>query len=294
MPKQVVYVTRPVLPPRSEIDGFLDKIWDSRFVTNGGPLHHEFETALAKYLDVPYVTLVANATLGCMLALRSLNITGEIITPAFSFVATAHAASWAGADLVFADIDPNTLNIDPEDVERRITPRTRAILAVHCYATPCDTDALADIARRHGLALIYDSAHCFAATDSGGSLLRHGDLSVVSFHATKVFSTLEGGAIISHDAKTKQALDQLTNYGIVDENTVTAIGLNAKMSEFNADVGLAQLPYLRDDIAKRKNVTHRYWDRLKDVPGLRCVCPPESWANGSFSRPSNPTSARVD
>lgn len=285
MPDKDIYVTRPTLPPRKEIDALLDSIWSSHFLTNGGPIHQRFETALAEYLDVPHVTLVVNATLGCMVAMRHLGVTGEVITPAFSFVATAHSATWAGADIVFADIDPTTLNIDPEDVERRITPQTRAILAVHCYANPCDTEALADIAKRHKLSLIYDAAHCFGATDAGGSLLRHGDLSVVSFHATKVFNTFEGGAIISHDPQTKQALDRLCNYGIVDEKHIETVGLNAKMSELHATIGLAQLPHVADDISRRGVVSHRYYDRLKSVPGLRFVCPPDQPGRNYYNFP---------
>lgn len=285
MPEKNIYVTRPSLPPREEVDALLDDIWSSRFVTNSGPIHQRFETALAEYLDVPYVTLVANATLGCMISMRHLNVTGEVITPAFSFVATAHAATWAGADIVFAEIDPTTLNIDPEDVERRITPQTSAILAVHCYANPCDTEALADIAKRHKLALIYDGAHCFGAEDAGGSLLRHGDLSVVSFHATKVFSTFEGGAIISHHAQTKMELDRLRNYGIVDEMRVEATGLNAKISELHAAVGLAQLPHVANDISRRAAISNRYYDKLKSVQGLRFVCPPDQPGRNHYNFP---------
>lgn len=282
---KILYVTRPSLPPRKEVDSLLESVWESRFVTNGGAVHQRFAAALATYLDVPFVTPVANATLGIMLALRHLGISGEVITPAFSFVATAHSVSWLGADLVFADIDPVTLNIDPEDVERRITPRTRAILAVHCYGTPCDTNVLAEIAERHGLALIYDGAHCFGATDDGGSLLRYGHLAVVSFHATKVFSTLEGGAIISHDPETKQALDRLCNYGIVDETRIEAIGLNAKMSELHAAVGLAQLAHVDEDIALRGQVAQRYAERLKDIDGIRCVCSPENSGQNNYAFP---------
>lgn len=285
MPSKAIYVTRPTLPSREKVDVLLDDIWSSRFVTNGGQIHQRFEAALAEYLEVPYVTLVANATLGCMVAMRHLNISGEVITPAFSFVATAHAAIWAGADVVFADIDPVTLNIDPDDVERRITPDTCAILAVHCYANSCDTDALANIAKRHNLALIYDAAHCFGAKDAGGSLLRHGDLSVVSFHATKVFSTFEGGAIISHDPETKQALDRLCNYGIVDENQIETTGLNAKMSELHAAVGLAQLTRVDQDIALRAAVSRRYFDRLKTVAGITCICPPDQPGRNSYNFP---------
>lgn len=285
MQNEIIYVTRPTLPPREEVDALLDEIWSSRFLTNGGQIHHRFETALAEYLDVPFVTLVANATLGAMIAMRHLNVSGEVITPAFSFVATAHAAIWAGADITFADIDPVTLNIDPEDVERRITPNTRAILAVHCYANSCDTDALADIASRHNLALVYDGAHCFGAKDADGSLLRHGHLSVVSFHATKVFSTCEGGAIISHDLETKQALDRLCNYGIVDENRIETTGLNAKMSEMHAAVGLAQLAHVDQDIALRGLVSQRYFHRLERVAGITCICPPDRPGRNYYSFP---------
>ncbi len=285
VPDKTIYVTRPTLPPREEVDALLDSVWESRFLTNNGEIHQRFEAALAAYLGVPHVTLVANATLGCMLAMRYLNISGEVITPAFSFVATAHAVTWTGADLVFADIDPVTLNVDPADVERRITPRTTAILPVHCYGNACDVEALADIAKRHDLALIYDGAHCFGARDAGGSLLRHGDLSVVSFHATKVFNTFEGGAIISHDLQTKKALDRLCNYGIVDEAQIDTIGLNAKMSELHAAVGLAQLAHVDGDIAKRAVVSQRYYDRLRAVPGLRCVCAPDEPGRNHYNFP---------
>ncbi len=280
-----LYVTRPSLPPREEVGIHLDRIWESRFVTNGGAVLKRFESALTAYLDVPFVTPVANATLGIMLALRHLGVSGEVITPAFSFVATAHSISWLGADPVFADIDPVTLNVDPDDVERRITPRTSAILAVHCYGIPCDTNALAEIAERHGLALIYDGAHCFGAKDSSGTLLRHGHLSVVSFHATKVFSTLEGGAIISHDPETKLALDRLCNYGIVDEAQIDTIGLNAKMSELHAAVGLAQLAYVDEDIALRGQVAQRYRECLEGTVGIRCVYSPATYGQNNYAFP---------
>ncbi|WP_299774345.1 DegT/DnrJ/EryC1/StrS aminotransferase family protein [uncultured Tateyamaria sp.] len=286
VPHDPLYVTRPTLPPRDDIEDLLKEIWDSRFLTNRGPLLQRFETELERYLDVPHVSLVANATLGCMVALRSLGIDqGEVITPAFSFVATAHAARWVGFNLVFADIDPVTLNLDPKDVERRITPRTRAIFPVHCYANPCDVEALAEIGARHNIPVIYDGAHCFGAVDEGGSLLRHGDLSVVSFHATKVFSTFEGGAIISHDAKTKQLIDRLCNYGIVDETQIEALGLNAKMSELHAALGLAQLPYVASDIEKRAGVSQRYWDQMSGIPGVTCVCPPNRAGLNYYSFP---------
>ncbi len=286
MDQKTLYVTRPTLPSRNDIECFLQEIWDSRFVTNRGPILQRFEKELERYLGVPHVSLVTNATLGCIISLKTLDLAdGEIITPAFSFVATAHAASWVGLDVVFADIDPGTLNLDPKDVERRITPRTRAILPVHCYANPCDTEALAEIGARHDIPVIYDGAHCFGAIDTGGSLLRHGDLSVVSFHATKVFSTFEGGAIISHDMHTKQRVDQLCNYGIVDETRIERLGLNAKMSEVHAALGLAQLPYVTGDITRRSKVAQRYWDRLASVPGVQFVCPPDRTGQNYYSCP---------
>lgn len=281
-----IFVTRPSLPPRDDLLPFLAEMWDSRIVTNRGPILERFEAALERYLDVPHVSLVANATVGCMIAMRALGLSeGEVITPGFSFVATAHAVRWAGLSPVFADIDPVTLNLDPGDVARRITPRTRAILSVHCYANPCETDALAAIGARHGIPVIYDAAHCFGATDAGGSLLRHGDLSVVSFHATKVFSTFEGGAIISHDAATKQAIDRLCNYGIVDETCIDALGLNAKMSEMHAALGLAQLPRVAADISARSEVVRRYREGLCDVPGIRPVCPPDRPGHNHYAFP---------
>ncbi len=286
MSQDPLYVTRPTLPPRDDIEDLLREVWDSRFLTNRGPILQRFEADLERYLNVPHVSLVANATLGCMVALRSLGADqGEIITPAFSFVATAHAARWLGHDIVFADINPKTLNLDPSDVERRITSRTRAILPVHCYANPCDVAALAEIGARYKIPVVYDGAHCFGASDQDGSLLRHGDLSVVSFHATKVFSTFEGGAIISHDIETKQALDRLCNYGIVDQTHIEALGLNAKMSEIHAALGLAQLPYVARDIENRAKVVRRYWDRLSKIPGIRCVCPPNREGQNYYSFP---------
>lgn len=286
MSRDPLFVTRPTLPPRDDIEDLLQGVWDSRFLTNRGPLVQRFETELKRYLDVPHVSLVANATLGCMVALRSLGVDdGEIITPAFSFVATAHAARWVGLDIVFADIDPVSLNLDPQDVERRITPRTRAIFPVHCYANPCDVAALAEIGARHNIPVIYDGAHCFGADDEGGSLLHHGDMSVVSFHATKVFSTFEGGAIISHDAETKQALDRLCNYGIVNETQIEALGLNAKMSEIHAAVGLAQLPYVARDIENRAKVSQRYWGQLSNTQGIKCICPPGRAGMNYYSFP---------
>lgn len=267
--RKPLYVTRPTLPPFEEIVPLLREIWGSRTLTNGGPFHQRFEVELARYLGVPYVTLVTNATIGLMVALRQLRVTGEVITTPFSFVATGHSVLWHGATPVFADIDPETLNLDPRQIERHITPETSAILAVHCYGRPCDVDAIESIAAKHGLKVLYDAAHAFAVKHNGRSVLNRGDLSVLSFHATKVFNTFEGGAIISPDLKTKESIDRLCNYGIVDEVTVEDTGLNAKMSEFNAALGLLQLQHIDDAIAKRRSIDTRYRELLTDIRGIR-------------------------
>lgn len=270
LPKPI-YVTRPTLPPFEEIVPLLQEIWSSRTLTNGGPFHQRFESELARYLGVPYVTLVTNATIGLMVALRQLHATGEVITTPFSFVATGHSVLWSGATPVFADIDPVTLNLDPKQIERHITAKTTAILAVHCYGRPCDVEAIESIAQRHGLKVLYDAAHAFGVRHNGQSVLNYGDLSVLSFHATKVFNTFEGGAIISQNRATKESLDRLCNYGIVDEVTVEDTGLNAKMSEFNAALGLLQLNHVDEAIRKRRDLDTRYRQLLADIPGIRCA-----------------------
>jgi dTDP-4-amino-4,6-dideoxygalactose transaminase len=263
----------------------LTEIWETRILSNNGPILRRFESALAAYLGVEHISIVNNASIGLLLSLRHLSIAGEVITPPFSFVATSHAIRWAGAEPVFADIDPVTLNLDPAAVEAAITPRTEAILAVHCYGIPCDTAALSAIARRHGLKLIYDAAHAFGVRHSGRPIVAEGDLSVLSFHATKVFNSFEGGAIISPDRETKVALDRLGNYGILDEVTVLETGLNTKMSELNAAVGLALLPQMDAAIAARDRISTRYWEALSQIPGLRCLCPPGQQGHNSYAFP---------
>lgn len=285
MTRPPIYVTRPLLPPLAEVLPFFEQIWHSRILTNGGPLLQQFETALALWLGVEHVAIICNASLGLVLALRHFGITGEVVTSPFSFVATSHAIRWAGAQPVFADIDPHTLNLDPAAAEARITPQTQAILAVHCYGVPCDTDGLAAVARRHGLRLIYDAAHAFGVRKAGRPLVAEGDLSVLSFHATKVFNTFEGGAVIAPDRETKLALDRLGNYGIVDEVTVTGTGLNTKMSELHAAIGLALLPRAGAAIAARSRVAERYWQALSQIPGLHCLCPPGQQGHNSYAFP---------
>jgi dTDP-4-amino-4,6-dideoxygalactose transaminase len=285
-PDSPIYVTRPALPPLSELLPMLEEIWRNRMLTNFGPIHQRFEKQLAAYLSVEHMSLVANATLGLILAAMHLELAGEVITTPFSFVATGHALLWAGVRPVFVDIDRHTMNIDPGRIERAITPRTKAILAVHCFGHACDVTAIKAIAERHGLKVIYDAAHAFGVrTTDGASILSHGDLSVVSFHATKVFNSFEGGAVISPAAASKQAIDRLANYGIVDESTIDALGLNAKMSEVHAAMGLAQLAHVETQLAARRRVDQRYRELLADVPGvvpLRC---PEGQTRNYYAFP---------
>ncbi len=264
-----ITVTRPDLPPLEDFLPYLQQIWDSRVLTNSGSFHQRFEAALADYLGVSHVSLFANATLALVTALQSLRITGEVITTPYSFVATAHSLMWNGIRPVFADVDPVTLNIDPAKIEALITPQTTAIMPVHCYGTPCDVAALQRIADDYNLKVIYDAAHSFGVRcQDGSSVLTHGDLSVLSFHATKVFNTFEGGAIISPDARTKQRIDHLKNFGFVNETTVVATGINGKMSEFNAALGLLQLQHVGRAIERRGEVERHYRERLAGVPGL--------------------------
>lgn len=270
-----IYVTRPSLPPLEELLPSLRKIWSRKVLTNGGPFHQELEDALARHLDVEHICLFNNATIALMVALRALDVQGEVITTPFSFVATSHALLWNGLTPVFVDIDPVTLNLDPAKVEAAITPRTTAILPVHCYGHPCDVDRIEDIARRHGLRVLYDAAHAFGVRCHCGSLLRHGDLSVLSFHATKVFNTFEGGAVVCPDAETKRRIDQLKNFGHEGDASVVATGINGKMSEFNAALGLAQLNHMDEAISRRRAIDARYRQLLRDVRGLRCLGPGE-------------------
>jgi dTDP-4-amino-4,6-dideoxygalactose transaminase len=266
-----IYVTQPHLPPLEQFIPYLQQIWDSRFLTNGGPFHAQFERALCEYLGVPYLSLFANGTLALVTALQALRITGEVITTPYSFVATAHSLLWNGIKPVFVDVDPHTLNLDPAKIEAAITPQTTAIMPVHCYGHPCDIDAIQKIADNYNLRVIYDAAHAFGVRTADGSVLQHGDLSILSFHATKVFNTFEGGAIICPDAKTKQRIDHLKNFGFVDEVTVVASGINGKMSEVNAAFGLLQLKHIDDALASRKAIDAHYRELLRDIPGIRCL-----------------------
>ena len=266
-----LFVTRPLMPPLEEFLPALKAIWESGQVTNGGAFHQAFEAALARYLGVPHVSVCANGTVGLLLALRSLGLRGEVITSPYSFVATSHALLWLGLKPVFADIEPTSFNLDPAAVEAAITPRTSAILAVHTYGQPCDVDGLAAVAARHDLKLVYDAAHAFGVCDDGGSILRHGDLSVLSFHATKVFHTFEGGAVITPDAATKKEIDFLRNFGFVDEVTVVEAGMNGKMDELRAAFGVLQLKHVDAAIEQRRAIDAFYRQHLEPLDGLRCM-----------------------
>lgn len=271
MSEKPVYVTQPFLPALEDFIPYLEKIWDNKILTNGGPMHQQLERALCEHLGVEHVALFNNGTIALLTALQALRITGEVITTPYSFVATAHSLLWNGIKPVFADIDPKTLNLDPEKIEAAITPQTTAIMPVHCYGNPCDVAAIQKIADNYNLRVIYDAAHAFGVDDAGGSVLRHGDLSVLSFHATKVFNTFEGGAIICPDAKTKKRIDQLKNFGFVDEVTVVAPGINGKMSEINAAFGLLQLRHIDAAMQRRSAIDKQYRDGLKGIEGIKFV-----------------------
>lgn len=272
-PLDRVFVTRPYLPPLDEFLPYLEQIWDSGILTNNGPMHQAFERALGEYLGVEHVSVACNGTIALLTALQALAEQGEVITTPYSFVATSHTLLWNRFRPVFVDVD-DSFNIDPNQIEAAITSSTRLILAVHCYGNPCQVEAIEEIARRHGLKVIYDAAHAFAVRDAGGSILRHGDMSVLSFHATKVFNTFEGGGIVSRDAATKAHIDNLKNFGFEDETIVTNAGINGKMNEFSAALGLLQLKYVDKVIAQRRAVDRAYRERLEGVEGVRLLTLP--------------------
>lgn len=269
-----IYVTQPFLPPLEEFVPYLAQIWDNKWLTNDGPFHRQLETKLADYLGVDHLALFTNGTLGLVTALQTLRITGEVITTPFSFVATAHSLLWNNIKPVFVDIDPITCNLDPAKIEAAITPQTTAIMPVHCYGNPCDVERIEHIADIYGLKVIYDAAHAFGVRYKGESLLRHGDLSVLSFHATKVFNTFEGGAMVCPDAKVKVRVDHLKNFGFADEVTVMAPGINGKMNEVQAAFGLLQMQYVDEVIARRRQIDQRYRAGLSAVAGISCLPEP--------------------
>lgn len=268
MSKKPIYVTQPALPPLQEFIPYLEEIWESRILTNNGPFHQKLEAALCQYLQVNNLALFTNGTVALVTALQALRITGEVITTPYSFVATSHSLLWNNLKPVFVDIEAHTLNLDPARIEEAITPNTTAIMPVHCYGNPCDVEGIKRLADIYGLKVIYDAAHAFAVQYKGKSLLNWGDLSVLSLHATKVFNTFEGGAIVCPDKAMKERLGYLKNFGFADEVTVTAPGINGKMSEMNAALGLLQLKYIDQMLAKRKAIESRYRSRLAGIDGV--------------------------
>ncbi|USN53979.1 MAG: DegT/DnrJ/EryC1/StrS family aminotransferase [Candidatus Nomurabacteria bacterium] len=266
--QQPIYVTKPALPPLEEFTAELKTIWENRVLTNNGPFHQQFELALAKHLDVPFVSVFSNGTLALMTALQSLDIQGEVITTPFSFVATTHALWWNKITPIFADIESTHFTLDPNKTEELITPQTSAIMPVHIYGYPCRTKEIDMIAKKHNLKVIYDAAHAFDVKQDGISVLNAGDLSVLSFHATKVFNTIEGGAIISHSEEMKNRIDHLKNFGFEDETIIIGPGINAKMNEVQAAYGLLQLKYVAKYIEARKRIVEKYRLALSDIPGL--------------------------
>lgn len=269
---QPIYVTQPVLPELEELIPYLEQIWNNKILTNCGPLHQQLEKELCEYLGVDYISLFNNGTIALVTALQALGLEqGEVITTPYTFVATAHSIVWNKLTPVFVDIDPQTSNIDPIKVEMAITNKTVAILPVHCYGIPCDVEKLQDIANQNNLKLIYDAAHAFGVIHQGKSLLKYGDLSVMSFHATKVFNTFEGGAIVCHSAEMKQRIDRLKNFGIVNESTIDDVSLNGKLSEVHAALGLLQLKSIDSTLQARKEIDHFYRSSLTGVKGIRCI-----------------------
>ncbi len=263
-----IFVTQPVLPAIDEFIESLKRIWDNKIITNNGPFHDEFEKALADYLGVKYISVFANGTLALMTALQVLKIEGEVITTPFSFVATTHALWWNKIDPVFADIEGDYFNLDPDKVEAAITPKTTAIIPVHVYGNPCNVKRFEQIAKTYDIKIIYDAAHAFGVRLNGIPVVQYGDLSVLSFHATKVFNTIEGGAIVCHDEKTKKRIDYLKNFGIADETTVIEPGINAKMNELQAAYGLIQLKTIDENINKRRLIAGYYYKLLNNIPGI--------------------------
>ena len=268
MEKKQITVTSPLMPSLDEFNVYLKDIWERKWITNNGHYHKELEKALCEYLDVPYVSLFTNGTLPLITALQALRITGEVITTPYSFVATTHSLWWNGIKPVFVDVDPATGNLDPDKIEAAITPRTTAIMPVHVYGKPCDTIRIQEIADKYGLKVIYDAAHAFGVKVNGESILKAGDMSTLSFHATKVYNTIEGGALIMHDEQTKKRIDYLKNFGFAGETEVVAPGINSKMDEMRSAYGLLNLRQVDAAIEARRQVAIRYREALRTVEGI--------------------------
>lgn len=273
--KSNIYVTKPALPDLEEFIAYLEKIWESSILTNNGPFHQQLEKELAEFLNVPYIALFANGTLALIAALQALRISGEVITTPYSFVATTHSLWWNNIKPVFVDIEPEFCTINPDKIEAAITPKTTAILPVHVYGNPCNVEKIQDIADIYGLKVIYDAAHAFGVQYKEQSVLNYGDLSVLSFHATKVFNTMEGGAIICHDAATKKRINYLKNFGFAGEVKVMAPGINSKMNEMQAALGILQLKRFPQNIARRKTITDIYRQELANTRGIHFIPTPK-------------------
>ena len=271
MEKKTITVTSPLLPSLEELMPYLQDIWERKWLTNNGHYHQELEKALCEYLKVPYISLFTNGTLPLICALQALRITGEVITTPYSFVATTHSLWWNGIKPVFVDIDPETCNIDPDKIEAAITPKTTAIMPVHVYGKPCDTERIQEIADKYGLKVIYDAAHAFGVEVNGKSILEAGDMSTLSFHATKVYNTVEGGALICHDEHTKKRIDYLKNFGFAGETTVIAPGINGKMDEVRSAYGVLNLKQVDAAIEARHQVAIKYREALRGVKGIRVM-----------------------
>ena len=263
-----IYVTSPLLPSLEDFTFLLKEIWESKMLTNNGNFHQKLEEELAKYLKVPYLSLFTNGTLPLITALQAMRITGEVITTPFSFVATTHSLWWNGIKPVFVDIEPETCNLDPSKIEAAITPRTTAIMPVHVYGKPCKTKEIQEIANKYGLKVLYDAAHAFGVEINGESILNFGDMATLSFHATKVYNTLEGGALVVHDEQTKKRIDYLKNFGFASETEVVAPGINSKVDEVRAAYGLLNLKQVDHAINSRRKVAIRYRDELQGVKGI--------------------------
>lgn len=271
MDEKLITVTSPLLPSLDDFIPYLEDIWDRKWLTNNGHYHQKLEQALCEYLKVPYISLFTNGTLPLLCALQALRITGEVITTPYSFVATTHSLWWNGIKPVFVDIDPETCNIDPEKIEDAITPRTTAIMPVHVYGKPCDTDRIQAIADKYGLKVIYDAAHAFGVKVNGESILNAGDISTLSFHATKVYNTIEGGALVCHDEKTKKRIDYLKNFGFAGETEIVAPGINGKIDEIRSAYGLLNLKQVDTAIEARHQIAIKYRKVLRNVNGLHVM-----------------------
>jgi dTDP-4-amino-4,6-dideoxygalactose transaminase len=271
MPHNPIYVTQPFIPPLGEFEPYLKEIWQNKWLTNQGPFHDKLEKALCEYLGVKYISLFANGTLALITALQALDIKGEVITTPFSFVATTHALWWNGITPVFVDIEENSCNLDPLKIEAAITSKTSAILPVHVYGNPCNIDGIQSIANKHHIKVVYDAAHAFGVKQKNVSVCNFGDLSILSFHATKIFNTFEGGAIVSHTPEMKEHIDFLKNFGYNGELTVVGPGINAKMNEIQAAFGLLHLKYMEEIIEKRKTISNRYRSSLTEVDGISFI-----------------------